>query len=120
MDVQGNSRKFMFAFCLVAVLGLLTGSVPAEANIKMMKAYKGAFPGAKPKCLFCHVNKMPKKGDGVHEFNAYGLKVKSIDEIPTEETFKQAGTVEDFKAKNEEATGEEAVTGGGDKEEASE
>lgn len=100
MGVQRNIRKFMFVFCLVAA-GLLVGSVPAEASIKMMKVYKKAFPGTKPKCLFCHAAKMPKKGDGLHDLNAYGLKVKSIEEAPTEKAYTQVGTVEDFEAQGE-------------------
>ncbi|MDP2654410.1 MAG: hypothetical protein Q8Q08_10320 [Candidatus Omnitrophota bacterium] len=70
---------------------------PALANVEQIKIYKGAFPDSKPKCLFCHVDAVPKKDDGKHEPNAYGQAVLKLNPKPTADTYQQAGPAEDFK-----------------------
>jgi hypothetical protein len=56
---------------------------------------------------------MPKKGDGEHDLNAYGLKIQETDPAITAETYKAVGSVEDFEAKGEgeasEVSGEKDV-----------
>ena len=66
------------------------------ANLGVVKAYKEAFPGEKPKCSCCHVDKAPKKEEGKHEFNDYGKKVFAAKtelnkEKVDEEVLKKAG-----------------------------
>lgn len=84
------------------VLGGLTAavllwSIPASADLKMIKAYKEAYPEAKPKCIDCHADEKPKKEDGLHELNDYGKTVLKLATEPTVETFQKAGKIEDFK-----------------------
>jgi hypothetical protein len=80
------------------------GGYSAEANVDQIKVYKKAFPGSKPQCLFCHVDKIPKKEVGQHDLNAYGTKVKETAAQITEETFKKVGAFEDFKEEGELTT----------------
>lgn len=90
--------------CPVLLLCLSIGlmvSVPlAEANVDEVKIYKKAFPGSKPKCMICHLDKIPKKEDGKHDLNAYGLKVKELGEEATVEALQALGTAEDFNYEN--------------------
>lgn len=79
------SKVLILAITPVFVSGL------ALANLEQVKIYKEAFPGEKPKCTNCHVDKMPKKDDGKHEWNEYGLKVKKVKEKPDVETYKTVG-----------------------------
>ncbi|MBF0618822.1 MAG: hypothetical protein HQL19_01510 [Candidatus Omnitrophica bacterium] len=98
-------KKFISVFVLLvfAVGMFLVGAAPAQANIKMMKAYKEAYPDAKIKCISCHVVAMPKKDDGQHDMNDYGKAVvdaaakDNADKVPTADTFKKVGTIEQFK-----------------------
>lgn len=62
----------------------------ASANVNQIKFYKEAFPGESPKCMTCHIDKVPKK-DGKHDLNPYGLKVKAENPTPTAETYKKVG-----------------------------
>ena len=80
--VLGLILSFIFALVLV---------LPASANVKMIKAYKEAYPDEKPKCQHCHVDEKPKKEDGKHDMNAYGKKVMEIAKEPTAETYRKAG-----------------------------
>ena len=64
---------------------------PAWADIKQTKIYKEAFPGEKPKCACCHVDKKPSKEDGKHDLNEYGKKVIALANEPTAENYKAAG-----------------------------
>ena len=79
-------------------------AVPAHADLSQIKAYKETYPDAKPKCIDCHVDKMPKKDDGQHDNNDYGkaavaaAKKAGLDK-PTADTYKALGSIEDF-AKN--------------------
>ena len=68
----------------------------AMANVGEIKIYKEAFPEAKPKCQFCHVDALPKKDDGRHELNAYGKKIKEVSATPTAETYTTVGEFEKF------------------------
>lgn len=87
-----------FVFCFVFL-----GNSLVMANVNQIKFYKAAFPDSKPKCTFCHVDKLPKKDEGLHEWNAYGKKVKETDEKITADTYKKVGTVEDFEAQQNQA-----------------
>jgi hypothetical protein len=78
-------------------LALVLGMATAQANMKEMKVYKEAFPGATIKCIDCHAVAMPKKDAGKHELNAYGKTV--VKSEMTVDMFKKLGTVEDFKKK---------------------
>ena len=80
----------------IAAAFILSGI--AFANMTQVKAYKEAYPDTKPKCIDCHVDKMPKKEDGAHEPNAYGKAVVKAagTEKPTADTYKKVGTIEDF------------------------
>lgn len=74
--------------------------LPAHADITQIKAYKEVFPEAKPKCIECHVDAMPKKADGQHDPNDYGKAVVAAaekDAKPTAETYKKVGAIENFK-----------------------
>ena len=78
------------------------GGLTAFANLDQQKLYKTAFPDAKPKCVTCHVDAIPKKDEGKHEWNAYGQEVKKqAGEAakPTVETYKAVGPAENFQAK---------------------
>jgi len=88
-------RKIIF-FILA---GFIISSVPAYANFPQIKAYKDTYTDAKPKCIDCHVDKMPKKDDGAHELNDYGKAVVKAAGTakPTAETYKTVGKIEDFK-----------------------
>lgn len=79
--------------------GFIFWSASACADIKQIKAYKEAFPDTKPKCIDCHVDKMPKKDDGAHDNNDYGKAVVKAagKDKPTADTYKTVGKIEDFK-----------------------
>ncbi len=86
---------------MVILSGFLLSNT-ALANPAMIKAYRQAFPDAHTKCINCHVDTMPKKAEGQHEWNAYGLAVKKAAKDagltdPTADTFKKVGKIEDFK-----------------------
>jgi hypothetical protein len=98
MNIQKGPQNLVKMLCFSVILNLSVGGSAVEADVGQIKLYKEAFPEAKPKCLFCHLDAIPKKGEGMHEPNAYGLKVKEIAKVPTAETYKEIGTVEDFQA----------------------
>jgi len=91
---------FMIGVCFVL------GTSAAYANLKEIKAYKEAFPEAKPKCINCHEADKPKKDEGLHEWNDYGKAAIKLEAHPTAETFKQLGSFDDFE-KNAEPAAEE-------------
>ena len=88
-------RNQMFVFMAI----FLVWGLPAQANIKEVKAYKEAFEGSKPKCINCHISEKPKKDEGLHDWNDYGKAAKALNEKPTSVDFKKLGTFEDFAAK---------------------
>ena len=108
MNIQKISKSISVILLSVSILALMIGATAVEANIDQTKLYKKVYPESKPKCTFCHLDKIPKKGEGEHEFNAYGQKVKAIAEVPTEETYKEAGSAEDVEAGSEAADMEES------------
>jgi len=79
--------------------GFIFGAIPAQAGLPQIKAYKEIYPEAKPKCIDCHVDKMPKKVDGQHELNQYGKAVVKAAGVqkPSSSTYKTIGKIEDFK-----------------------
>ena len=83
----------------VLPITLLLWCASAQADVNMIKVYKEAYPDAKPKCMLCHVDAIPKKEDGKHDLNAYGQAAKKLTPIPTADTFKQLGPAEDYKGK---------------------
>ena len=92
-----NSSKAMIISSITLGCILITAS--AYAGIRQIKAYKEAFPDAKPKCIDCHVDQFPKKDDGQHDLNDYGkVVVKAAGgEVPVADTYKTVGKIEDFK-----------------------
>ncbi len=84
-------------FCIISAF--ILWAVPAQANLTQLKAYKEAYPDTHPKCVDCHVDKMPKKEDGQHDPNDYGKAVIKAagTEKPTVDTYKKVGKIEDFK-----------------------
>ena len=88
-----NAKKFIL---LTAVFSFL-GSGFASANLEVAKLYKSALGmDEKPKCISCHVDKLPKKEDGKHENNEYGKKLMAAKtelkkETIDEEVLKSAG-----------------------------
>ncbi|MEI7998149.1 MAG: hypothetical protein WCH62_01405 [Candidatus Omnitrophota bacterium] len=93
-----KSKSLKFFIFSVVFLGVGTFSIPAGANMKILKAYKEAFPDASIKCIGCHVDAMPKKG-GDHENNDYGkaIKAAAAGADVTADTIKTLGKAEDFK-----------------------
>ena len=85
----------------IILTGFILWVTPAQANMTQLKAYKDAYPDAKPKCIDCHVDKMPKKDDGAHELNDYGKAVVKAAQAAkldkaTADTYKAVGKIEDF------------------------
>lgn len=80
---------------LAVLFAIVLGSI-ASADVAQIKAYKEAYPDAKPKCIDCHTVAIPKK-DGDHGLNEYGNKVKALAEKPTVEEYKKAGSIESNK-----------------------
>ena len=95
MKINGLGR--LSGIAVFAFLFSILMASAAMANLEVVKAYKATFEGEKPKCSTCHVDKVPKKEDGKHEWNDYGKKVKAIKEKPDEATYQAAGksTAED-------------------------
>src|SRR3989344_2784640 len=91
---QLNKTGSIWGFVLCFVF---LGNSFVMANVEQIKLYKAAYPDSKPKCIFCHIEKLPKKDEGMHEPSAYGKKVREAAEI-TADTYKQVGTFEDFEA----------------------
>jgi hypothetical protein len=93
-------KKVMILF---VGLGLVLLMATAQADMKELKIYKEAFPGATIKCIDCHVDAMPKKDDGKHDLNAYGKAAIAAtvkpDVSPTVDTYKKVGKIEDFNNK---------------------
>lgn len=79
-------------FSLLAVAALSAVASTAWATVEQVKLYKEAYPDTKPKCIDCHVDKLPKK-DAAHDLNEYGKKVAAIKAEPDAETYKQAGPI---------------------------
>ncbi len=101
MNIRKNNTRICCIFLFIAIFVLVLGGAMAEANVKQTKLYKKVFQVTKLKCLACHVDKIPKKGDGNHDWNSYGLKIMATDDVVTEETYKKVGSIEDFEAENE-------------------
>ncbi len=76
-------------------LGLILSGAVAKADMAQIKAYKDAYPGARPKCISCHVDKMPKKENGQHDLNSYGKAIIKAagTTIPTADTYKKVGPI---------------------------
>ena len=89
-------NKTLFKGTVFAIVSLFSSCL-AFANLEQVKNYKAAFPDEeKPKCIACHVDKIPKKDEGKHEWNDYGKKVleakKELNkEKVDEEVFKKVG-----------------------------
>ena len=72
------------------------------ADVEQIKLYKAAFPESKPKCTFCHVDKLPKKTKGCMSRVPTARKSGSGDRV-TADIYKQVGTFEDFEAQQNQA-----------------
>lgn len=105
--IMGNFKKLFFSMAFIAGFVLCA---TARADMTVLKAYKQAFPDTHPKCISCHVDALPKKADGQHEWNAYGQAAKKaintagVPEVPTADNIDQitgvmskVGKIEDFK-----------------------
>lgn len=68
-------NKYFYRSGLTVLLFLGTTTL-SFANVNMLKAYREANPDLKADCMYCHVDKVPKKEDGKHELNVYGKKVQ--------------------------------------------
>jgi hypothetical protein len=90
----------------------------AFAGVDQLKYYREINPDLKPSCLYCHIDKAPKKEDGKHDLNPYGTKVHEIFEAQKVEgmtkeqikeayikIFKELGRHDNFKPE-EPASGE--------------
>jgi len=55
---------------LFVLTGFIFWALPVHADMSQIKAYKENYPDAHPKCIDCHVDKMPKKDDGAHDIPA--------------------------------------------------
>lgn len=75
----------------IAILVSFIAPGSAYATLEQAKIYKAAFGTEKPKCLTCHIDKLPKKEDGLHEPNDYGKKLMAANPKPDEATYKQVG-----------------------------
>lgn len=73
MKSKTVSENFIRGVLAVVFLFCFAGT--AAANLGVVKVYKETFSDEKPKCTCCHMDKMPKKEEGEHEFNDYGKKV---------------------------------------------
>ncbi len=99
--MHGFVRKIV---CLGALMGFMAWGTCAQANLKVIKAYKEAYPDTKPKCIQCHVVALPKKADGEHDNNDYGKAVAKVikdakEAEPSADTIKKVGSIEDFEKK---------------------
>ena len=86
----------MKTIVFLILTGFILWSVPAaNASLNQIKAYKETYPDSKPKCVDCHVDKIPKKDDGQHELNDYGKAVVKAagTEKPSADTYKKAGPI---------------------------
>jgi hypothetical protein len=80
-------RRIFFVFLLFEFFSFsLTYESPA--NPDQLKAYREVYPEIKPGCIYCHVDKNPKKENGKHDLNAYGLKAKATFYAEAEKTLK--------------------------------
>jgi hypothetical protein len=86
--------KSLMRFSLSSLMILaVVLSGQAWATMDQAKLYKEVFGGEKPKCIVCHVDKLPKKDDGKHDLNEYGKKLEAAKtgEAPDAATYNQAG-----------------------------
>lgn len=88
--------KKILNFAILTILPLIFVSL-SFANVDEMKVYREINPDLKPNCMYCHVDKAPKKDEGKHEFNAYGKKAVEMfmaekTEGMTKEQIKEAYT----------------------------
>ncbi len=87
----------IFKGMVLGFVVLLFGISSVHADVKQIKLYKEAFPSEKPKCMVCHLDKIPKKDEGKHELNEYGLKVQKGNAVPDAETYKKVGKAPEVK-----------------------
>lgn len=85
-------KKRLFIFAIVYSISCVLAA-GAQASVDQAKLYQKVFGGEKPKCIGCHVDKLPKKDDGKHELNEYGRKLKEAKaaEKPDEGTYNTVG-----------------------------
>lgn len=105
-----NNKQFFFSMIVFGAWFVFSNA--AQADVTVTKAYKAAFPDTHPKCINCHLDAMPKKADGKHEWNAYGKALKKainaagVGDVPTADNIdaitgaiKQVGDMGGFKGK---------------------
>ncbi|MBP9855163.1 MAG: hypothetical protein KBD53_09895 [Candidatus Omnitrophica bacterium] len=64
-----------FSILNILILSCFFAS-PSFANIDQMKYYREINPDLKPNCMYCHMDKAPKKEKGKHDLNPYGAKMQ--------------------------------------------
>ncbi len=110
--------KIKLTRCLWSLMLTLVLSSQAFAGVDQLKYYREINPDLKPSCLYCHIDKTPKKEDGKHDLNPYGTKVHETFEAQKVEgmtkdqikeayvkIFKELGRHDNFKPE-EPASGE--------------
>lgn len=70
-------KKFSILTVLI-LFAVWACPVSVYASVEMLKVYREVNPDLKPNCMYCHVDKLPKKDLGKHEVNAYGAKIKKL------------------------------------------
>jgi hypothetical protein len=86
-----DPRKNTLVRTLIFLTASITAASASHANPDQAKLYKQVFGGDKPKCLACHVDKLPKKAEGKHDLNEYGKKAAALKSPPDEAAYRQAG-----------------------------
>ncbi|MCA9400896.1 MAG: hypothetical protein KC713_04675 [Candidatus Omnitrophica bacterium] len=89
---------------LITALLVVVWALPSFAGTQQLKVYRAVYPDVKPGCVYCHLDKMPKKDDGMHDLNLYGqhLKKRMGDGELTEDIVKEAGRHDEFVAPDTE------------------
>lgn len=115
-------KKIIFMSICCFSFAFLVGPSLGHADVDILKVYREVNPDLKPNCMYCHLDKLPKKDPGTHELNAYGKKMQEMclvekkemtkDELKVfyTEVFKKLGRHDSFV---EGAEGESAKTGEG-------
>lgn len=95
----------LFAVSLFT-LALFTSN--SYATKEHLLTYRSVYPEFKPKCFYCHIDEKPKKEDGEHDLNLYGLKLKELmgDEELTEEMIQSVGNHEEFETQDNAGSAE--------------
>jgi glutamyl-tRNA reductase len=105
-DKETLMKKTIMAAMVMGAMTLSIGT--SHANVKQLKTYREVYPDYKPGCVYCHLDEKPKKEDGQHELNAYGMKLKELmnGQELTADMVNSVGKHEDFKAEETQPAAE--------------